>query len=113
MLGVHQETFLSRYITFSSKTVMVADIAAELKNRYREQHKRYFDQLVVQVEQEARGEVLSRNVQTYLDVRRGTIGAYPAICIAECAQGIQLPDSAFNHDSMQECMRISADLVIL
>ncbi|KAI0169616.1 Presilphiperfolan-8-beta-ol synthase [Hypoxylon sp. FL1284] len=85
----------------------------ELQERYKEQHKRFFDQLVVQVQQMARGEVLSRDVKTYLDVRRGTIGAYPAIEVAEYAQGIQLPESVFSHPSLQECMRVSADLVLL
>ncbi|KAI1297832.1 Presilphiperfolan-8-beta-ol synthase [Xylaria venustula] len=85
----------------------------ELQQRYKEQHKRFFDQLVVQVEAMASGEVLSRDVQHYLDCRRGTIGAYPAISVAEYGQGVRLPESVFQHNSLQECMRVSADLVLL
>ncbi|KAK8052035.1 Presilphiperfolan-8-beta-ol synthase [Apiospora rasikravindrae] len=86
---------------------------AELQQRYKEQHKRYFDQLVIQVQQMARGEALSRDVHTYLDMRRGTIGAYPAISVTEFGQGVRLPENVFSHSSLHECMRISADLVLL
>ncbi|KAI1107633.1 Presilphiperfolan-8-beta-ol synthase [Jackrogersella minutella] len=85
----------------------------ELQQRYKEQHKWYFDQLVVQVQQKVRGEALSRDVQTYMHVRRGTIGSYPAIMIAEYCQGIQLPENVHSHDSLQECMRISSELIVL
>ncbi|KAK8080608.1 hypothetical protein PG997_008426, partial [Apiospora hydei] len=85
----------------------------ELQQRYKEQHQRYFNQLVIQVQQMARGEALSRDVHTYLDMRRGTIGAYPAISVTEFGQGVRLPESVFSHSSLHECMRISADLVLL
>jgi hypothetical protein len=61
----------------------------------------------------ARGEVLTSDVDTYIDMRRGTIGAYPAIAVAEYGQGVKLPESVFQHNSLQECMRVSADLVLL
>lgn len=61
----------------------------------------------------AKGEVLSRDVQTYLEVRRGTIGVYPAISVTEYGQGVKLPERVFYHDSLQECMHVSADLVLL
>ncbi|OTA98480.1 hypothetical protein M426DRAFT_69724 [Hypoxylon sp. CI-4A] len=86
---------------------------AELQQRYKEQHIRFFDQLVVQVRQAAQGQILSRDVQTYIEVRRGTIGAYPAIALTEYAQGVRLPGSVFSHNSLQECMRVSSDLVLL
>lgn len=74
---------------------------------------RFFDQLVIQVKQEASGQTLSRDVDTYIEVRRGTIGAYPAIALTEYGLGLKLPESVFSHNSMQECMRVSADLVLL
>lgn len=61
----------------------------------------------------ARGEVLSRDVQTYMEVRRGTIGAYAAAVLGQYAQRIDLPESVFAHNSLQECMRVAADLSIL
>lgn len=85
----------------------------ELQQRYKEQHKRFFTQLVVQVQQMAQGQVLSRDVQTYLEVRRGTIGAYCAIALTEYGQGIRLPANVFLHNSLQECTRVSSDLVLL
>ncbi|KAK7956148.1 uncharacterized protein PG986_005370 [Apiospora aurea] len=62
---------------------------------------------------DGQGEALSRDVHTYLDMRRGTIGAYPAISVTEFGQGVRLPESVFSHSSLHECMRISADLVLL
>ncbi|KAI2606579.1 Presilphiperfolan-8-beta-ol synthase [Hypoxylon sp. NC1633] len=85
----------------------------ELQKRFKDQIKPYFDQLVVQVQQMARGEVLSRDVQTYMEIRRGTIGSYAVVTLGEYAHGIQLPESVFSHNSLQECMRVSADLTIL
>nr|AHY23930.1 terpene synthase [Hypoxylon sp. E7406B] len=85
----------------------------ELQRQYKVLHKRFFDQLIVQVQQMAKEEVLSRDVQTYMEVRRGTIGAYPATAVALYAQGIEVPENVFSHKSIQEFLRISADLALL
>ncbi|KAI8946382.1 Presilphiperfolan-8-beta-ol synthase [Xylaria longipes] len=85
----------------------------ELQQRYREQHRRFFDQLVAQVQQFARGEFLGRDLDTYSEVRRGTIGVYAAIAATEYAEGIKLPERTFCHNSLQECIRISAELAFL
>ncbi|OTB10482.1 hypothetical protein K445DRAFT_70183 [Daldinia sp. EC12] len=85
----------------------------EIQQRYKERHKRYFDQLVAQVQEIARGQVLTGDVVTYLEARRRTIGVYPAITLAEYGEGVRLSDSVLSHHSLQECMRITADLVIL
>ena len=66
-----------------------------------------------QVEQQASGRALTRDVDEYIKMRRGTIGAYPAIAITECVSGVQLPESVFRNDSLQECMRVSAELCLL
>ncbi|KAI1443539.1 isoprenoid synthase domain-containing protein [Annulohypoxylon stygium] len=85
----------------------------ESQQRYKDSHRIYFGQLLVQVQQVARGEVLSRDVGTYLEVRRGTIGAYSTIVAAMDAERCQPPDHVFSHNSLQECMCISTDLTIL
>lgn len=85
----------------------------ELQQRFREQHKRYFDQVVAQVRRVACGEALASDVQTYMEIRRGTIGVYPAIVVSEYGENSTLPDSIFSHSSLQECMRVSTDLVFL
>ncbi|KAI0892209.1 isoprenoid synthase domain-containing protein [Annulohypoxylon nitens] len=85
----------------------------ESRQRYKDSHRIYFGQLLVQVQQVARGEVLSRDVGTYLEVRRGTIGAYSTIVAAMDAERCQLPDHVFSHNSLQERTRISTDLTIL
>lgn len=85
----------------------------ELQERYRRQHERFFGELVEQVDQQTEGKALARDVNEYMAVRRGTIGAYPAIALTEYGQGIKLPEEIFNHPSLQECMVVSADLVLL
>ncbi|OTA61599.1 Presilphiperfolan-8-beta-ol synthase [Hypoxylon sp. EC38] len=110
---INQEENPIRYLFQTCWLRLKQRASPELQQRYKEQHKRFFDQLVLQVQQMDRGEILSRDVQTYLEVRRGTIGAYPAIALAEYGQGICLPQSIFSHNSLQECMRVSADLVLL
>ncbi|KAI1419590.1 Presilphiperfolan-8-beta-ol synthase [Xylaria sp. FL1777] len=104
-----------RYVfqTCWQRLVKRASPATELQQRYKDQHKRFFDQLVVQVERFVRGEALKSDIDSYIDMRRGTIGAYPAISVAEYGQGLRLPEDVFQHNSLQECMRVSADLVLL
>ncbi|KAI0393303.1 Presilphiperfolan-8-beta-ol synthase [Xylariaceae sp. FL0594] len=102
-----------RYVFQTCWYRLIRRASPELQARYIEQHKRYFAELITQVWQFARGEVLTSDVDTYIDMRRGTIGAYPAIAVAEYGQGVRLPESVFQHNSLQECMRVSADLVLL
>ncbi|KAI0451913.1 Presilphiperfolan-8-beta-ol synthase [Xylaria acuta] len=85
----------------------------ELQQRFREQHRRYFEQLAAQVQRAASGEVLMTDVDTYMEMRRGTIGVYPAIALSEYGHEIKLPEHIFSHSSLQECMRVSTDLVLL
>ncbi|KAI1479684.1 terpenoid synthase [Daldinia eschscholtzii] len=92
---------------------VMEDDAPPIQQRYKERHKRYFDQLVTQVQEIARGQVSTGDVDTYLEARRRTIGVYPAITLAEYGEGVRLSDSVLSHHSLQECMRITADLVIL
>jgi hypothetical protein len=46
-------------------------------------HRRYFDGLITQVKVMQDQRVFSRDVQEYMNMRRQTIGAYPAIALAE------------------------------
>ncbi|KAF7956989.1 hypothetical protein EAE96_004311 [Botrytis aclada] len=85
----------------------------EMQQRWIDQHKRYFDQLLVQVDQEVGGQNFTRDVEAYMDLRRGTIGVYPAINLAEYAADVKVPQHVYDHPSLQECMKVSADLVIL
>ncbi|TGO18467.1 hypothetical protein BPAE_0381g00040 [Botrytis paeoniae] len=85
----------------------------EMQQRWIDQHRRYFQQLLVQVNQQVSGQNFTRDVETYMDLRRGTIGVYPAINLAEYGADVDLPQHVYDHPSLQECMKISADLVIL
>ncbi|KAI8194268.1 Presilphiperfolan-8-beta-ol synthase [Colletotrichum sp. SAR 10_86] len=55
----------------------------EMQNRWIDQHKRYFAQLLVQVDQQVSGQNFIRDVDEYMNMRRGTIGVYPAINLTE------------------------------
>ncbi|KAF4826986.1 Cytochrome P450 monooxygenase BOT4 [Colletotrichum tropicale] len=85
----------------------------EMQNRWIDQHKRYFGQLLVQVDQQVSGQNFTRDVDEYMNMRRGTIGVYPAINLTEYGSNIKLPQHVYEHPSLQECMTVSADLVIL
>ncbi|KAF3810516.1 Presilphiperfolan-8-beta-ol synthase [Colletotrichum gloeosporioides] len=85
----------------------------EMQNRWIDQHKRYFAQLLVQVDQQVSGQNFTRDVDEYMNMRRGTIGVYPAINLTEYGSNINLPQHVYEHPSLQECMTVSADLVIL
>lgn len=56
---------------------------ADLQQRWKDMHGRFFDGLIKQVKDMHDHRVVSRDVQEYMEMRRGTIGAYPAICLAE------------------------------
>ncbi|KAK4032622.1 isoprenoid synthase domain-containing protein [Parachaetomium inaequale] len=85
----------------------------DMQQRWRDMHRRYFDGLIHQVKQMSEGLTATRSVDEYIEMRRGTIGVYPAIALTEYGLGTNLPLDVFEHPSLQECMRISADLVLL
>lgn len=85
----------------------------DTQKHWKEMHKRFFDGLIDQIKTSSTGKVFTRDVDAYLKMRRGTIGAHPAIALTEFAQGVDLPQEILNHPSLQECMCVSADLVLL
>ncbi|KAK6593101.1 hypothetical protein H4I95_11475 [Botrytis cinerea] len=102
-----------RYVFQQCWDRLKAVSSQEMQQRWIDQHKRYFDQLLVQVDQQVGGENFTRDVEAYMDLRRGTIGAYPAINLSEYGAGVNVPQHVYDHPSLQECMKVSADLVIL
>ncbi|KAI9369035.1 isoprenoid synthase domain-containing protein [Aspergillus egyptiacus] len=89
------------------------DNAIRYQQRWKAMHRQFFDGLLTQVKTMHDQRVFGRDVQEYLDMRRGTIGAYPAIALTEYALGINLPAEVMRHPSCEEFMCISADLVLL
>lgn len=85
----------------------------EMQQRWIDQHKRFFAQLLVQVDHQFAGKNFTRDVEAYMDLRRGTIGVHPAIRLAEFGSDVNLPQHVYDHPSLQECMIVSADLVTL
>jgi hypothetical protein len=76
-------------------------------------HKLYFDGVLQQVEDEIGQQTSKCSIQAYLDRRILTIGVYPSIVITARVEGVDLPEHIFRHPSLQECMRLSSELVSL
>ncbi|KAI9035559.1 terpene synthase family protein [Aspergillus affinis] len=85
----------------------------DLRDRWKERHQHFFDGLLAQVRVQQESRMFSREVQEYMSMRRRTIGAFPAIALTEFALGIDLSRSIIDHPCLQECMTVSADLVLL
>ncbi|KAK3343688.1 isoprenoid synthase domain-containing protein [Lasiosphaeria hispida] len=81
--------------------------------RFKELHRHYFDGLLLQVADTQAGHPSTRSVEDYLIFRVRTIGVFPAFPISEYAEGVDIPAHAYSHPSIQEVMRISAEMVIL
>ncbi|KAL9599822.1 MAG: hypothetical protein Q9219_003608 [cf. Caloplaca sp. 3 TL-2023] len=88
-------------------------VSKDMQQRWRHTHCRYFDGLIEQVKQMKEGRMYTRSVKEYIEMRRGTIGVYPAIALTEYGLNTNVPPDVFGHPLLQECMRISADLVLL
>ena len=101
-----------------------------MQQQWKDMHRRYFDGLIEQVKQTSEGRTFTRSVHEYIEMRRRTIGAYPAIALAaylglsSCmiaaadvylryGLNVKVPSHIFEHPSLQECMHVAADLVHL
>ncbi|KAK0618895.1 isoprenoid synthase domain-containing protein [Immersiella caudata] len=80
---------------------------------FQELHQHYFDGLLLQVEDARAGHPSTRSVEDYLKFRIRTIGVFPAFPISEYAEGVDIPEHAYRHPSIQEIMHVSAEMVIL
>ncbi|KAH7019598.1 Presilphiperfolan-8-beta-ol synthase [Ilyonectria destructans] len=89
--------------------VMSAMSSPEMQQRWIDQHRRYFAQPLVQVDQQVAGQNFTRNVDAYMDLRRGTIGVYPAIHLAEYGSDIKLPQH--DHMSIEQAVDRIGDMV--
>ncbi|KAF9885940.1 hypothetical protein FE257_012230 [Aspergillus nanangensis] len=72
------------------------------QERCNELHQRYFKGLIMQAKVMHDQREYTRDVQEYMEMRRHTIGAYPAISIVECLMGINLPKEVSAHPSLEE-----------
>ncbi|KAK0370381.1 hypothetical protein CLIM01_12258 [Colletotrichum limetticola] len=85
----------------------------ELQERYKASIKYYFSGLLSQVGVQSSKSAMALTVEEYMGFRRGTIGCQPSYVLVEFCHGIHVPSNVIDHESLQECRRISADLVIL
>jgi hypothetical protein len=87
---------------------------AEFQKHWINMHQLYFSGLLQQVADTRTGRLPSYTIQEYLDLRVRTIGVYPAIALTQYAEGVtSLPEPILQHPSLQECMRVCAELVVL
>ncbi|KAI1070426.1 hypothetical protein LB507_011675, partial [Fusarium sp. FIESC RH6] len=56
---------------------------------------------------------LRPSVEEYMDMRAGSVGAYPCIGLMEFAENIDLPQDVVNHHSLETISRITCDLITL
>ncbi|KAL2875021.1 hypothetical protein SGCOL_009724 [Colletotrichum sp. CLE4] len=85
----------------------------ELQRRYKASIRYYFSGLLSQVGVETSKSAMTLTVDEYMGFRRGTIGCQPSYVLVEFCHGIIVPSEVIDDESLQECRRISADLVIL
>ncbi|KAK1705415.1 isoprenoid synthase domain-containing protein [Colletotrichum lupini] len=85
----------------------------ELQERYKASIRYYFSGLLSQVGVQSSKSAMALTVEEYMGFRRGTIGCQPSYVLVEFCHGINVPSNVIDHESLQECRRISADLVIL
>lgn len=74
-------------------------------------HSLYFDGVIQQVECEMEQQASTCSVQAYLDRRVLAVGGYPSIVVSAGIEGVELPEHIFQHASIQECMRVSCELI--
>ncbi|KAI3393167.1 hypothetical protein diail_4655 [Diaporthe ilicicola] len=87
--------------------------SCSLVQRFQKQHQSYFNGILNQVEQQSSGRSLTRDIDEYVAMRRGTIGADPTIALLEYGEGIELPAEPFEHPSFREFMVVGTDLTWL
>lgn len=92
---------------------MLRPIPADLRQRLKWAHELYFEGLIKQVRTNAEGRALTRDVDEYVNMRRGTIGVYPSVVMTEWAGGVDLPEDVAKHPSIFKLMQCSADHVML
>ncbi|KAH7411895.1 hypothetical protein DE146DRAFT_732278 [Phaeosphaeria sp. MPI-PUGE-AT-0046c] len=102
-----------RYIFQTCCDGVRATASEEMQYRWIVHHERYLKSLLVQVDLEARGANLACGIDDYFDLRRGSIGVHAAITLAEWAGDIKVPTQVYEHPSLQKCMEIVSDLVLL
>ncbi|KAF4986367.1 hypothetical protein FDECE_15995 [Fusarium decemcellulare] len=81
--------------------------------RWKWAHELYWTGLVAQVRTNVEGRSYTRGPDEYLAMRRGSLGAYPALVTIEWCYGIDLPEEVADHPSVFEIMVIISDQILL
>ncbi|OJJ42246.1 hypothetical protein ASPZODRAFT_105511 [Penicilliopsis zonata CBS 506.65] len=95
------------------KTIWLRFKKAKQQARFKQYHQIWFDGLLEQVQSVKEDTWLSNPIDEYMQRRRITLGGLPSFVMIEYRCDIQLDQKLIDHASIQECMRISIDLMIL
>ncbi|KAL6852143.1 terpenoid synthase [Trichoderma novae-zelandiae] len=87
--------------------------APDLRERWKEAHRKYVEGLIYQSRRTKLGFAAAPTVDEYMSYRRETIGVVLAIRLVEYAENIKLSRTQLDHPSLQLCTRTIIDLVIL
>ncbi|KAK0613228.1 isoprenoid synthase domain-containing protein [Immersiella caudata] len=86
----------------------------EFQKHWINMHQLYYSGLLQQVNDTQAEKLSSYTIQEYIELRVRNIGVYPAIALTQYAEGVtSLPEHILQHPSLQECMRVCAELVVL
>ncbi|RMJ02434.1 hypothetical protein CDV36_015302 [Fusarium kuroshium] len=83
------------------------------QKRWKWAHELYWEGLIAQVRTNVEGRSYTRGPDEYLAMRRGSLGAYPALVLNEWCGGIDLPTEVADHPSVFEIMVIISDQILL
>ncbi|KAL6883036.1 isoprenoid synthase domain-containing protein [Trichoderma longibrachiatum] len=89
------------------------DATPEVRERWKDAHKKYVEGLIYQSQRTKLGFAATSTVDEYMSYRRETIGVVLAIRLVEYAENIKLSQAQLNHPALQLCTRTIVDLVIL
>ncbi|KAK1252116.1 hypothetical protein MKX08_003303 [Trichoderma sp. CBMAI-0020] len=82
----------------------------DMQLQFKATHQKYLDGLRHQVDATHNGGSHTQAEEDYIKMRRRTVGGHPCISLIAYAHGVNLPQVAFEHPSIQECIAVSCDL---
>lgn len=84
-------------------------ITPSCQRRFIQTFQSYLDAVVQEAED--RNSHRIRDVESYFDVRRDTIGAWPAIAL--CEMYMNIPDAIMNHPAVWRMCTLAVDLILI
>lgn len=102
-------TMLITHFIFRFWALTITNASAQSQKHFIETFDEYLDSVVQQAED--RSESRIRDIQSYIDVRRNTIGAKPSFALLEL--DMDLPDEVLAHPTIQSLSLATIDMLCL